>query len=291
MQPPVPYGGCPAADIFVLVGNAGRALAADLTACLAAVWGRGFAAATAAPPVTEARLAVLHARWVPLRRHHRLLLSLAAGPWAGWVAAAASALLDGALARLSDASPAAVAAWAALATAPDAAAALPPLWAAVAEALLAGAAAAAAAEGILPAVVASAAAKTGRGGGGGMVRAAAGADGATVRAAAAAHGNPADAVYVLCRGAAAADRAALAARLCRHAPEGGGGRRRKGGKRVWRRGGDRRVTVAAAAASERGWEGRQAGALRFLATPEAVVRGPRGGGRAAVPPLALVTMA
>lgn len=300
IQAAVPYGECPAADIFVLVGNAGRSLAADITVCLASLRSGAYV-------VTEAHLGVLRARWVHLARHHRVFLSLAAGWWASWVAAAGSPPLNDALRRLAAAAASAGAAWMAFATAPDAAALLPRLWTALAEAIMAGAAAATAAEGILPAVVASAAPATGgkqqgrqrgegrpRPGGRGrsLTRAAAAADAAAVAAATAAHG-PTDAVHLLCRGVPAATRPAVAARLARQAATA---RRRLRDEQdgVWAWAGRHagRKAVAAAAAASREWEARQAGALRYFAN---AARGGGGGGcpraRAGVPPLALVAVA
>ncbi|GAB0490386.1 hypothetical protein MMPV_001623 [Pyropia vietnamensis] len=286
IQAGAPYGDCPTADIFVLVGNAGRSLAADLTTCLASLRSGAYT-------VTEAHLGVMHARWVHLARHHRMFLSLAAGWWAEWVAAAASSLLNDALGRLAAAAASADAAWAAFATAPDAAALLPTLWAALTEAIMAGTAAATAAEGILPAVVASAAWTTGakqqgrqRTGGrrrrrerrGSVLRVAAAADAAAVAAATAVHG-PTDAVHLLCRGVPAAARPAVAAQLVRLAaparrrprvqPEGRG--EQEGGE-VWVGRHARREAAAVAAAAGREWEARQAGALRFFANAA------RGGG-------------
>lgn len=305
IQAAVPYGDCPAADIFVLVGNTGRSLAADMTACLASLRSGTYA-------VTEAHLGVLHARWVHVARHHRVFLSLAAGWWAEWVEAAASPPLNSALQRLAAAAASANAAWAAFATAHDAAALLPRLWAALAEAITAGAAAATAAEGILPAVVAATAKNTGdkqRGrqrasgrprsrGRRSVVRTAGAAEAAAVAAATAAHG-PTDAVHLLCRGVPAAARPAVAARLARHAGAAAAARRRRpreqpeqvdeldGGRGWGRRRAHREAAVAAAAGRE--WEDRQAGALRFLAN---AARGGGGGvrarARAGVPPLALV---
>lgn len=294
IQSAKPYGDCPAADIFVLVGNAGRSLAADITVCLASLRSGAYV-------VTEAHLGVLRARWVHLARHQRVFLSLAAGWWAGWVAAAGSPPLDDALRRLAAAAASADAAWAAFATAPDAAALLPRLWVALAEAITAGAAAASAAEGILPAVVASSTSATGGrqqrrprpgGRGGSVVRAAAAADAAAVAAATAAHG-PTDAVHLLCRGVPAEARSAVAPRLARQTAAA---RRRPrheqdGGRACAGRHARRDATTATAVAG-REWEARQAGALRFFAN---AARGGVGGvgprARARVPPLALVAVA
>lgn len=309
IQAAVPYGDCPAADIFVLVGNTGRSLAADMTACLASLRSGTYA-------VTEAHLGVLHARWVHVARHHRLFLSLAAGWWAEWVEAAASPPLNNALRRLAAAAASANAAWAAFAIATDAAALLPHLWAALTEVVTAGAAAATAAEGILPAVVAATARDTGaRQQGrqrasrrprpkrrGSVVRTAGAAEAAAVAAATAAHG-PTDAVYLLCRGVPAAARPAVAARLARHADATAAARRRRprgqpgqveklDGGRGWGRRRAPREAAAIAAAAGREWEDRQAGALRFFAN---AARGGGGGvrarARAGVPPLALGAVA
>lgn len=309
IQAAVPYGDCPAADIFVLVGNTGRSLAADMTVCLASLRSGTYA-------VTEAHLGVLHARWVHVARHHRVFLSLAAGWWAKWVEAAASPPLNDALRRLAAAAVSANAAWAAFAIATDAAALLPRLWAALTEAITAGAAAATAAEGILPAVVAATAQDTGAKqqgrqlasrrprprGRGTVVRTAGAAEAAAVAAATAAHG-PTDAVHLLCRGVPPAARPAVAARLARHADAAAAARRRRqrgqpgqvdelDGGRGWGRRRARREAAAIAAAASGEWEDRQAGALRFFAN---AARGGGGGvrarARAGVPPLALVAVA
>ncbi|OSX74041.1 hypothetical protein BU14_0313s0026 [Porphyra umbilicalis] len=251
LSPLVPYGvGCLAADIFVLLGNAGRALNADVRTCLASLRRGTYA-------ITEAHLGVFHGRWVHAARHTRLYLAVASQVWGGWLAAPTSDGVVCALARLTATAAGARAAWAAVATAPDAAAALPALWAAIASAASAAAAAYRAVEGVLPAAVAasavgaaapaSAAATVGR------LRDAA--DAAAAVAAMEVHGA-ADGVHLLTRwagGGGGGRAAALARRLRRLAartPGGGGGgprgrrgtapppRRRASGRRAkWGRSG------------------------------------------------------